>query len=1080
MAASTGRTTRALRRLTVAALLACTLVLATAGTAVAAAVWRLDAAANTAVAPGANTTYLLSIENVGDLLAFGAIELRVELPSTLRGVSVFNRDGNWSCPAIAGSSSFTCQFTGLFINTGAAGFQRVTLDVRADGAAAGITLARFELSGGGANNTARALVPVRVESDAPRFGIEAFDGAVNADAAGNPYTQAGGHPYSASTDLDFNTSSTSALDPPGNHDWPTEAPRDLFVDLPPGLVGDPTGIEQCTLPQLATGVDCPTASQVGTVAPRFNNGSFFRRIPVFNMVPPPDAPARFGFIVLGTVVVLDATLRSGSDYGLTVRARQLSEGLAITGSSLTFWGTPADSSHDAERGCTGQQPPSLGGPSCSSQATPEPFLRNPTACTAPGVGLPTTIYAASWQNPGRLDANGRPDLSDPAWASSTFFSHLPPGYPLPSGMGWGALQGPTGCENVPFDPTLTVRPEPSARANVPAGFTFDLTLPQTSDKDVIGTSDLKKAVVTLPVGMRVWPPSAYGLAGCSPAEIGLNSIADPSCSERSRVGSLRIETPLLDEPLHGSIYLATPNNNKFNSLLSLYLVARGPGVIVKLPGRIDANSVTGRLTATFDDQPQLPFDNLHLEFTGGPRAPLVTPPQCGTYTTRAEMTGWSGAVAISESTFTISRKADGSACGPLAFAPVFKAGVDNAAAGRSSSFQLSVRRGAGDREIESLSVDLPHGLLARIADATLCGTAQAAAGTCGADSRVGSVTVGAGPGALPFYITDGRAHITGPYKGAPFGLSIVVHAKAGPFDLGMVVVRSALFVDKHTADVRVVADPLPSILQGIPLQVSDIRVAIDKPGFMVNPTNCSVQQVRGSIKPFGAGAVPVSSRFQVGGCRSLPLRPRMDLRVAGRPRFTRRGASTPFTATLRQTPGQSNLKSVKVNLPMTINARLDVVNRACTRAAYEAGNCEQARAGSAVAITPLLRDPLRGSAYFVRNGRALPDLFVRLRGQVEFDLIGRISIPGGKRLATTFDAIPDVPVSMFRLSLVAGRQGPVGNAANLCTKRSRRAAAQLTFVGQNGVSITREQRLKVAGCRGARRAARRGARRGRR
>jgi hypothetical protein len=358
---------------------------------------------------------------------------------------------------------------------------------------------------------------------------------------------------------------------------------------------------------------------------------------------------------------------------------------------------------------------------------------------------------------------------------------------------------------------------------------------------------------------------------------------------------------------------------------------------------------------------------------------------------------------------------------------------------------------------------MPEGLLGRIADVTLCGDADASKGMCSDRSQVGTVTVGAGAGSNPFYISSGRAYLTGPYKGAPFGLAVVVPAIAGPFDLGTVVVRQAVFVDKHTSQVRVVSDPLPTQLQGIELDVRDVRVAVDRPGFWLNPTSCAEKSIRGVITSTEGATANVSTRFQAYDCARLDVRPKMVLSVGSRGR-TGRNASTPFTATLTQTPGQANLRSVKVVLPTTINARLDVVNRACTRAQYEVGSCSRARAGTAVAVTPLLRDPLKGNAYFVRNGHPIPDLFVALKGQVDFDLIGRVTIPGSKRLGTTFDMVPDVPITSFSLRLVAGRQGPVGTTTNLCSARARRAKAQIDFVGQNGKAVFVDQRLKVLGC----------------
>lgn len=1052
-------------RTTGALLAALVLAAGAAGDAAAAPAWRVDSLAKSTAAPGTTLTYLVQMTNVGDADADTTApgqdaHLTGTFPSGLSIVSASPLSGGWDCSATT-ATTVSCTESTDVISTAASGgglshYRMVIVTTEVDSGASGTLTASFELDGGGATTEATTVDPTRITTAPPEFGVDAFDGQVTADAAGTPFTQAGGHPYAASTSIDFNTLSNPL--PIKGQPWPVEPVKDVFVDLPPGFVGDPTGTAQCTLPQLANAERtvakalCPPTSQVGTTVVRLNavsgGRSYLGPVPVFNMVPPADVPARFGFNVLGTVITLDAALRSATDYGLSVNVRNISEGVAITGTSLTFWGVPADSAHDLERACSGQRTPDEGGPTCSTGAPRTAFLRNPTSCTVPGQGLPTTIRTDSWVDPGDFK-------------SATFVSHLPDAYPFPASA-WGPEQGPTGCAKVPFDPTLTAAPTSPVVAQ-PTGFAFDVSLPQSDEPRSIGQGDLDKAVVTLPLGVRVSPSSAAGLAGCSPAQLGLRTTADPSCPDGSKLGSLTIETPLLDRSLDGSIYLAGPHDNPFDTLLAIYLVARGPGLIVKLAGKVESDPLTGQLTATFDDNPQLPFSNLHLEFKGGPRAPLVNPPACGTYTTRAELTSWSGAIVSTESSFTLSRDGKGAPCPAQQFTPGFRAGTASPAAGESSPFNLRLSRDDEDQELGSLTIDMPGGLLGRIADAVLCEEPAATAGSCQKESLIGSVTVGAGAGESPFYITGGRAYITGPFKGAPFGLTIVVPAVAGPFNLGNVVVRAAIFVDKHTAQLRVVSDPLPTILDGIPLQVRDVRVAIDRPGFILNPTSCETQAVRGLIGSTGGMVATVSDRFQAAECRSLRLAPKLTLRVGARG-WTGRGSSTPLTATLRQTPGQANLASVKVTLPTTINARLPVVNRACTREQFERGACARARAGTAVARTPLLRDPLRGNVYFVRNGHPLPDLFVALRGQVDFDLIGRVSIPGSKRLATTFDAVPDVPITSFSLHLVAGRQGPVGTTVKLCSRRARTARAMVEYEGQNGRRLNVAQRLRIRGC----------------
>lgn len=1035
-----------------------------AATAAAAPAWRLDVVSNTTAAPGAVHTFHVQVTNSGDAAADGAgdpIVLSGTLPD---GMTALSGDGDgWDCAGlVAGAQAFSCEYVRGPVPKAGFTTLNVAATVDAGTALGAVPTSSFAVSGGGtAPSTAATTVdPVRIAAVPPAFGVDAFDGTVMGDAAGTPFTQAGGHPYAATVSIDFNTVTDPA--PLRGDLWPVAPVKDVLADLPPGLVGDPTGTDQCTAAQLANGNGilartlCPAASQVGVALVRLNGNrarNVFGPLPVFNLVPPPDVPARFGFNVAGTIVTLDGELRSASDYGLSVRVRNVPQGLAIAGTTLTFWGVPADPAHDRERACPGSVAPWEGGPACQNGGALKAFLRNPTSCTAPGVGLPVGVSVDSWVQPG-------------VFRAASFVSHLPPGYPFAAGD-WGPEQGTTGCDAVPFAPGLSVVPD-SGAAGAPSGYAFSLTLPQSSAPAVVGESDLRRAVVRLPVGVRVNPSAADGLQGCSPVQVGLHSTADAACPDGSRVGSLTVETPLLPTPLVGSVYLAGPHDNPFDSLLAVYLVAKGPGLIVKLAGRVESDPVSGQITAVFDDVPQLPFSAVRISFDGGPRAVLVNPPVCGRYEASAELTSWSGAVAGVSSSFGVDAGAAGGAgcfaASARPFAPGFSAGVSSNGAGRSSPFHLRLTRGDADEELGGLTVRLPQGLLGHLADVVLCSSGDAAAGRCPAGSLIGGVVAGAGAGPLPFYLGGGRVYITGPYGGAPFGLSVVVPAVAGPFDLGTVVVRAAVFVDRHTAALRVVTDPLPRVLQGIPLQLRDVRVAVDRPGFMLNPTSCAAKQVRGVVTSAAGRVAAGSVPFQAAECRDLPFHPRLRLTVGSRG-HTRARSSTPLTAVLTQQPGEAGIRRVRVTLPTILSARLDVINHACTPAHFDAGDCEQARVGSAVAVTPLLRDPLRGGAYLVRTGaHPLPDLVIALRGQVDFDLVGTVSIPGGKHLSATFAAVPDVPIRRFVLRLVAGRRGVVGLAAGLCEGPTRRSYAKTVFSGQDVRTRSSDNPLLIKGC----------------
>jgi hypothetical protein len=779
-------------------------------------------------------------------------------------------------------------------------------------------------------------------------------------------------------------------------------------------------------------------------------------VPIFNMVPPADVPARLGFNLLGTVVALDAHVRTGSDYGISVTAANIPQGLAIVGNTVTIWGVPADHSHDTQRSCSGQPAPWQGGQGCPSGAPREALFRNPTSCGSE-ADLSTTVHADSWKHPGDFES-----LTVPA--------HLNPGFPTAI-VQYGAPLHTQGCDVVPFTPSLSAQPSAGAKAGAPSGLGFDISLPQGDDPDgPASQSDLKTVTVTLPEGVRVNPSSAGGLGACSPGQIALGSDSEPTCPDNSKLGEVRIDTPLLDVPVTGHIFLATPFENPFNSLVAVYVVASAKGVVIKLPGLAVMDPNTGQISTTFDNNPQLPFSHLHVELRGGPRAPLALPRQCGTYTTHAVLTGWNGRDVAQESSFTLSENARGQPC-PSTFTPGFVAGTKTNSAGTPSPLLLRFTRDDEDQELSALRVDMARGLTGRIANVELCSDTQAKANTCPAGSLIGNVTVGAGAGTNPFFIEDGKAYLTGPYKGAPFGASIVVAAKAGPFDLGLVTVRSAVFVDKHDATVRIVSDPLPTILQGIPLDVRDVRVNIDKPDFWLNPTSCAEKTISATLTSTEGATANVSDRYQAADCASLAFRPRMTMRVGGKG-HTRRGQTSAFSTRLTMPQrGQANVRFVRVTLPKTINARLNTINDACTRAEFESdiATCAHAKAGTAVASTPLLRDPLKGNVYFVKNGHPIPDLFVALRGQVDFDLIGRITIPGGKRLATTFDAAPDVPIRSFSLRLLGGPStASIGAAANLCSRSSRRQKAEVDYIGLNGKVRQVNQALKVGGCAGQR------------
>jgi hypothetical protein len=620
---------------------------------------------------------------------------------------------------------------------------------------------------------------------------------------------------------------------------------------------------------------------------------------------------------------------------------------------------------------------------------------------------------------------------------------------------------PTGCDLNPFDPSFTLLPS-SLAPHAPVGVDTVVSMPQVFGPNGIAPADIRRVSVQLPDGLTVNPSSAGGLKACADSELKLRQDGAATCDPASKLGTVTVRTPLLDHQIGGSVFLRTQNSDDPQSgqlfRLAIELRSDDDGVDVKLPGSLRADPSTGQLTATFDDLPQLPFDSMTLHFNTGPRAPLASPSTCGVHTTLVDFLSWGNVPFLGSTSFVLA------GCKPPRFDPTFRAGVESPVAGSSSPMHVRLVRTDDDQEFRGLTIETPKGLLARVKDADQCSDAAARTGACPAGSLIGHAKVAAGVGSIPFWVNNGRVYLTESYRGAPYGLAVVVDAIAGPFNLGTVVVRQAIRVDSRTAQLSVVSDPFPTVVKGVPLHIRSVWVAVDKPRFMVNPTNCSKKTVGGTATSVDGLTAALSSRFRVGGCKGLKFAPRLRLSVGSR-NHTRRGNSTPFKAVLTQTPGQSNMKSVKVSLPQTLAALLNVVNRACTLSEYQAGRCRKAQAGSAVAKTPLLADPLKGGAFFVRHpGRPLPDLMVALRGDIELDLVGRVTIPGGTRLATNFDTIPDAPVSKFTLKIVAGSHGPLGVSRNLCTKAGRRATADVTMRGQNGAVITKHPRLHIRGC----------------
>jgi hypothetical protein len=904
--------------------------------------------------------------------------------------------------------------------------------------------------GGGGLATVSASSQTPISATPSGFGVQSMDAAMTGPG-GAAVSQAGSHPYQVRVSFAMNMHA----DPNVSVNVPNADPKDLTVNLPAGLVVNPNATPRCTEVQFEGG-SCPDATAVGTVTVITGTLSApnpsAQTSPIYNLVPPPGAPAALGFdaVGLGIFEHILGRVRTGGDYGLSATIPDLPQRGIVLGAITTLWGNPSDPSHDQARGgCIFRG----FGTSCPVPPTGTAFLTMPSACSGP---LTTTISADSWQSPG-------------AFVNAGSQTHDPYGNPV----------GVSGCSTLDFTPSISVQPDTSV-ADSPSGLSVDLKIPQNTDLNTLAEASLKDAVVTLPAGMAVNPSAANGLQACpllkgeegKKGEQGINleSSEPANCPDVSKLGSAEVDTPLLDHPLPGSVYLAKQGDNPFNSLLAIYLAINDPatGVVVKLAGHVEADPNTGQLTTTFANNPQLPFSDLKLHFFGGLRAPFITPPSCGTFQTQTSLTPWSGTPAVTPSdTFSINTGCGGG------FAPSFTAGTTNNQAGGNTPFSVTFSRQDGEQRLGGITVHTPPGLLGKIAGVPRCGEAQANTGTCPPASQIGTTTAGAGAGPDQFYVPEAGqppnpVYLTGPYKGAPFGLSIVTHALAGPFDLGNVIVRAAINLDPHTAQITVTSDPLPTILQGIPLDLRTVNVTVDRPGFMFNPTNCAPLSVTGTIASTNGASAGVSSPFEAANCANLPFKPSFTVSTQGK---TSKANGASLVVKVAQKPGEANIHKVNLQLPLALPSRLTTLQKACTASQFEsnpAGCPEGSFVGTATAHTPLLAVPLTGPAILVSHGgAAFPDVVFVLQGEgIRIDLVGNTDIKKGVTFSR-FETVPDAPISSFETRLPEGPHSILGTNIPASANHSlcgQKLVMPTTIVGQNGAQVTQSTNIAVTGC----------------
>jgi hypothetical protein len=1018
--------------------------------------------------------YSVKLKNSGSETTTAASKVALALPGGLQFVG--GKGTGWSCD----TTTSICSNSTLV----AAGteFPTLKLEVWVFPAAPDTVTATFTASGGGAVTPTVAedsfsfgpkvpfgmSNPVAAVCTRPTAAVDVRSCAESEAAGGIPYTAAGGHPFMASTSFTFNT----RINPNGKPAV-VESLRDLFIDLPPGFLGNPQAINSiCTVTQVrettALAQICPESAAVGGLGAQLANLPTGEAAPIYRVVPEEGYVAAFAVKpveVSALTVVIRVKVRSNGDYGVTAVSPlppQLPEFLKVNFATLCGYGAKAQPGEFATYfpGC--HYPGTPG-------ATTIPFLTNPTSC--PGSEPVTRMAIDSYPNPGAQNAEGFPVLSDTNWKLEEAKS--PP---------------TTGCNQLEFDPAFQGRPTTSV-ADAPSGLDFNLHLPQDGllDKDGFATAHLRDTTVVLPPGMAVNPSAATGLDACTSAQIGLTSAvgATPvhfsglpdNCPAASKMGTVEVTTPVLDKRLMGSLYLAKQFDNPFNSLLALYIAVADPetGVVVKLAGRVTPDPVTGRITTSFSENPQVPFEDLELKVFEGPRGALRTPPTCGPKATEATFTPWSapdsGPPVILQDGFETSTAPGGGTCPTTAAqmpnAPRFSAGTTTPKAGSYSPFVTRLSREDGSQEIKGLNVTLPPGLTGRLAGTPSCpealiaqamarskpgqGALELASPSCPAASQVGTVEVSAGAGPVP-YRTAGKAYLAGPYKGAPVSLVVITPAVAGPFDLGTVVIRNPLYIDPVTTLVTVKSDPIPTILEGIPLDVRSIEVKVAREQFTLNPTNCSPFAFAATAFGISSDAA-LSARFQVGECAALKFKPDLKLQLHG---GTKRGDYQRLTATVNYPGGGSgyaNISRAAVTLPHSSFLAQEHIRTVCTRVQFAVHACPTGSIyGHATATTPLLDEPLSGPVYLRSSNNLLPDLVVVLRGPdsrpIEVELAGRTdSKDGGIR--NTFDFVPDAPVSKFTLQLQGGKKSLIVNSRDLCKSKKQRATVRLS--AQNGM-----------------------------
>jgi hypothetical protein len=839
-------------------------------------------------------------------------------------------------------------------------------------------------------------------------------------------TQAGGHP-----DLYIEFDIDNRYSPVLDHPCQCNDAKDLIFNFPAGFIGNPHAAVRCTAAEFAFN-DCPMDAQIGVATPAGCLGGFCAPLPqaLYNLVPESGQAGLIGFRVpiFDTPVYTELTARTGGDYGLRASVLGLQHLLPIPHFLQVIWGVPASPENDDWRSEPGFV--ADGGINFKQRNNPSnspltPYLTNPTTC---GLPLETTMDVLAYDG-GRSQAV----------------------------TSWPAT---TGCGQLGFNPSLSAKPT-TTQADTASGLDVVLTVPQAQSPTTPSPSSIRAVSTTLPEGFSVSPNAADGKTSCSDVAAKFGTEEQAECPEFSKVGSLEIHSAVLPDVLPGAVYLGEPlPGDRYR----LFLVADGFGVHVKLPGTAAVDRQTGQITVLFPDLPQTPFEEFNMHIFGSERGLLSTPTRCGTYRVDSTFTPWNSELADQTSTqfFTIDSGPGNTACPGTTrpFNPIFKAASAGSMAGAYRTFSVQLARPDGDQSLSSLNVTTPPGFSGKLAGIPYCpesavamlsntlysGLAELASSACPAASQIGSATTGAGAGTRPVY-NDGKVYLAGPYKGAPLSLVVVIPAVSGPYDLGNAVTRAAIHVDPTTARVSTISDQFPQIIEGIPLRVRSVMVKLDRPDFAINPTNCDEFSTDAELFGTEGAKADIQSHYQVANCASLDFAPTLGIDLAG---STKRVGHPALTATLTPQAGNANLARAQVTMPSHLLLDQSHIGTVCTRPQAASDTCPAAALyGTASAVTPLLDEPLTGNVYLVSSSNQLPDLLVKLKGQVDFNLQAKVdSVKGAIR--TTFETTPDVPVTSFTLKMFGGKKGLLVNSKSLCRVRSAANRATVHLTGQNG------------------------------